>query len=817
MLGDCIYALRRNTKRPGFSLAVILTLASGIGANTAAFSLINTVMLRPLPYADSDQLHLLIEQDSVGSWRLASYPTFLDWREQVDAFDGMAYVRGTPLTYQTEEQAGLLIGSFVSEEFFSMMGVSAAHGRTLLPEDFQPGRSNAIVLSDLAWRRWFGGDPGVIGRPVTIGHRSFTIVGLMPTTFAYPDWGANTDMWLPITGMSPADLAALRQRDFHADSRVVARLRSDVPLSIAKAQLDTVARRLALTYPEASAQWTQVAIEPLKGIAIRDVGARLFLLGGCAVVILLICCLNLANLYLVQGMARKQEYAIRAALGANRGRVVRQLLAESLLLAILGAAAGTVVAVWGVRLVAAGALSDLPRLNELRVDAPLLGFAAGLTVLTALLFAAVGARHAGSVRLANSFGGRGSAGTAGGRSGRVPAWLQTGQVSLSFILLIGAALLTQSFWRLSRQDPGFDPERLVLIRVHPPSPTYDDPQAATELYARVLESVAGVPGIQGVALTNFAPPSLAGVPTRAAISRTPSGASDDLSVRYRTVSAGYFSMLRIPIIEGREFDNRDLNGPAGPVIINATLARQWGGESAVDQSLGVLKAASTRADYREPLMGTVIGVVGDINPLRSNRQTRPVVYVPFSHNPWSDVDIVARAAGEAAPMLAAVENAVRVVDPAIPISGPFVGARTMDERLAGITSDQRFNAALAGAFAAIALVLAAVGMYGVIAYTVTLQTMEIGVRMALGAAPAAVLRVVLGGVTRILVVGLIVGVIAAFALSRLVESLLYQIEPTDPMTFLAVAGLLMLVGTIAGYLPARRAARMDPLIALSVG
>jgi len=813
---DLHRSLRAAGQRPGFSLAVILTLALGIGASTAVFSAINGVLLRPLPYPDADRLHTLFEQDSLGTGqRVPSYPTFLDWQRQSGVFDGAAYVRGAGLTLRGPDRSSLVLAAFVSEAFFPTLGGPAQHGRLFVDDDHRPGGAGVAILSHGLWQRAFGADPGAVGRTVSLGNTPVTIIGVMPPAFAFPDWGpVGTDLWLPLTGLPAAEFAALNQRGFHADSRVIARLKPDRHPGAVQAELDAIAGRLATAYPETSGRWTRVAAVSLFEATVgENIRTRLLLLGGAVALVLLICCSNLANLYLAHGAARGAEFAVRAALGAGRVRVFRQLMTETLSLTLLGGALGLLLAAWTARLVRGGAVGAIPRAADITVDPRVVLFALGLTGLIALLFAAILARRVAFPQLRNSLGDRAAFGSGGGR-GRLPGWILSAQVGLTVVLLVGAALLSQGLWRLSRVDPGFEAHGIVLTRIEPPSPTYDTPAAAQQLYERVAAAVGAVPGIEGVGLINHAPGGRSGLPSRAAIGRPPDGTAEDLSVLFETVSDRYFAVMRIPVITGREFTSADLRGPPGPVIINETLARQWGDRSPLGERLDVLKAARTRADFGEPLMGTVVGITRDVRHYGLDTPAPPTVYVPYTHNVWASITVVARSAGNPAHLVAAVDRAIREVDPAIPLDGPGLGTGTMPDRLRVGYASQRVNAALISAFGLVALLLAAVGVFGVMSYTVTLETREIGIRMALGAAPSTVRRAVAGRVAWITGAGVLAGMVAALGLTRLMTGLLFEIRPTDPVTYLVVGLVLMSVATVAGYLPARRAAAVDPAVTL---
>jgi predicted permease len=671
------------------------------------------------------------------------------------------------------------------------------------------------VLSHGLWHRSFGGDPEVVGKTVTVGNVPVAIAGVLPAAFAYPDWGgAGTDLWMPMSGMPAKDLPDLHQRNVHVDSRVLARLKPDVPVANAEKQMNTIARRLAETYPDASARWTRVSLIPLTDLTIGRANRRLYLLGGTVGFVFLIGCVNVANLYLANGAARRHEFAVRAALGAGRGRVVRQLFTETALLTSLGGVLALLLAALIVHAIRVSESAQLPRLNGPIVDLRVLAFTAGLTIISALLFAGIAARRAASPHLAGSLGERTGTSLSQARPGRLPAWLLASQLGFTAVLLVGASLLGQTFWRLSRVDPGFDPERLVVSRISPPSPRYDDSFAARTLYERVAGAVAAVPEVEAVALINHPPAGDGGLPSRAAIGRSPSGGEEEISVLFETVSAEYLSTMRIPIRAGRDFSPLDMSGPPGPIIINEALARRWGGRSPLGDRLDVLKAARTRPDFGEPLIGTVVGVARDVKHFGLDSDPPPTVYVPYTHNLWMAMTLVARTTGQPDRLLTAIDRAIRQVDATIPLEGPGLGAETMTRRLARSYAPRRFNATLMAGFALVALLLSAVGVYGVTSYTVAMQAREIGIRLSLGATPMGVLGAVVRRVARIAAVGLLTGIVASLGLTRLIRGLLFDVEPTDPRAY-AVAGFILLaVAAIAALLPARRASRVDPVTVL---
>ena len=817
-LGHQIDALRRDLahagrvarRRPAFSAAVVLTLGLGVGANAGVFGLIDAVLFSPLPYERPDGLYGVFERNASGQLRVPSYPTYLDLTDQTEAFEALAFARGVPITYQTADYSGLLLGAFVTEGFFDMLGVPAVLGRSLDADDYATDADGATLLSERAWRRYFGSDPDIIGETLAVAERTFTIVGVLPASFAYPDWGADNDLWMPLTHLPAAELAALDQRAFGADSRLLGRIGDDVDPAEAAAAMARFTEALATAHPETNAGWS-VALESLKEREVRGVRARLLMLWGAALLLLVMCCLNVSNLYLVQGSARRKEHALRTALGANRSRVFAQIATETLLLALVGGVIGIVIAQRGLAWASEG-LAELPRISEVGLDARVLVFAGFLSITSALLFALLSARHVGGASLSNMI--RGSEiGTKSSTS--LLSGIQAAQVSMTFVLLLGAWLLGETFMRLVRLDPGYQPMGLIGAQINPPSPDYDDEDAAARLYTDLIQGVEAVPGVTSVALTNHGPGGTAGLPTAAAVERPPQNPEQDLSVYYRTISDGYFSTIGTPVIAGREFTRDDLTGPEGPIIVNEALAEYFGGAaSAIGRTLGVRKAASSRADFGEPLMGTVIGVVADLATAETGGREQLVAFVPFTHSPWAQARLLARMTDTSASSLRAVEDAIRALEPGIPLSGPFVGVERLEDQRIAQRSRERLNAGVTAAFATLALLLASIGMYGVTSFVVTLRTREMGVRLALGASPGRVASAVVSRAAIVGTTGLVFGAVVAALASRSMAPLLFGVNPLHSGRYLAIAAMLTALTAGAAYLPARRASRLDPATVL---
>ena len=812
-MNDLRYALRALRKSPGYTSVAVLVLALGIGVNTAVFSVLNGVVLRPLRYEAADRLYGVWEQSERGDYRLASYPTFLDWREQSDVFEALAYVRGTSTLMPGDQGARQVGSAFVSDEFFDVLRGRPLLGRTFSDEEQRPGGPRVAVLTYALWQERFGGDEGVLGSTLRLDDVWYTVVGVVPDWFQFPDWA---EVYLPLAVIAPTD-RILSQRDFHADSRVVVKLKPAVSVEQAQAAMANIQGRLAAAYPAESRGWTGVELvslfeEELRFGAVRPI---LLLLTGAVTLVLLLACANVANMSLVRAATRSRELAVRAALGAGRGRVTRLLLAESAVLVLSGGVLGLLVAWWGISLLRAAAPEGLPRITEIALDGRILGFTALISILVTVLVGLVPALRATASDLTEPWK-AGSHGAGGARvQSRLRSSLVAFEVAVALVLLIGTGLLVRSLWVVSRVDPGFDPTRVVTLAIFPPSPRYDAPDRAVALYQRVAEEIAALPGVEEVALSNHLPLGGASLPRPIEIAgRPPDPRGIDEPVLFRTISTEYFATMRIPVRRGRPFTPGEVATAAPVAIINETLARRyWPDANPVGRFVTLFKSSQARADFGERIQVEIVGVVGDVRHTGLEDDPAAEVYIPYTLNPWGYMNVVVRATGDAASLIPVLTRTVAAVDPDIPVAGRQRPG-TMTQVLSGQLARRRFTATLLSGFAAGALLLAALGIYGVMAYLVTLRTREIGVRAALGATPRRITRLVVAQSAGVVVIGLAVGLAAAFGLTQLIENLLYGVAATDAMTFASVTVFLGVVALLASYLPARRAAKIDPMEAL---
>ncbi len=627
LLADLRYAVRTFRKSPGFSAAAILTLALAVGSNTAVFSVVNGVLLRPLPFAEQDRLFMLAEQSRQGAFRPPSYPTFLDWRAQSSAFADLAYVRGGGQRLAGPEGVQSLVVSAVSTGFFASLGERPLLGRLFTPDEERAG-AHVAVLSYGLWQGRFGGDPHILGKTLSLTAGVFSVVGVLPHDVAYPPWGSE-QLYVPIATVAATD-RALTQRGFHADCRIIGRLKSGVTAEQAKTGLDGVAQREAAAYPEFNADWTSVALIPLRDEILFNTTPQLLVLVVAVGLVLMIGCVNVANLTLARAGARSRELAIRSALGAGRGRVVRQLLTESLLLASLGGALGVMTAHWAVALLKRAAPAVLPRLETVGVDGWVLAFGLGVTIITAVATGLLPALRAARPDLTDSLKqGTAGAGTGRGRQ-RLRAGLVISEIALAVILVVGAGLLIRSLWRLRAVNPGFDPQGLVTFYISPPPLRAQDPARLAALYTQVEDAARALPGVTSVALTNFTPLSGGGLPSPVEIPGRAPDPERDPRVWFMTASPGYFRTMRIPVRAGREFTEADLGAGTGVLVNEAFVRAFWPGQEIdpLGRPLTLHKAVQGRPDFGEAMPGTVVGVVGDVHHFGLATPAEPQVYVP---------------------------------------------------------------------------------------------------------------------------------------------------------------------------------------------
>ena len=800
---DLGFAFRTLGKNLGFTLVTVLTLALGIGANTAIFTIVNSVLLRPLGYDDPDQLVTVWETRRELRFGVPSYPNFVDWREQADGFEDMAFARARGLQRSTSEGVQPLLAALVTEDFFSVLRGRTALGRTFVAEEEQPGAAPVMVLAYGHWLREFGADPAVIGQTLNFENGPYTIVGVMDSSFGYlTEWA---DGWTPLAPHLPSEQGALN-RDFRVDNRVIARLKPGVDMPQAQVQLDAIAARLATAYPASNAD-TGIQMTRLRDRVLGDVRPGLLVLMVAVGMVLLIACANVANLVLARVIGRSRELAVRGALGAGRMRLVRQLLTENLVLAATGAMLGFVVARAGIAYLAASPPGNLPRAFEIRMDFTVLAFTAGVAVVTTLLFGLVPALQAGRSDFSAVLK-DGSRGSAGSRRERLRAGFIVSQIAIASLLLIGAGLLLESFKQLRSVDGGFNRDQLLVLQLEPPRSRYDDATRRSNLYDRVREAVGGLPGVTSAAVVSH-PPLVGGwMPTPLEI---PGRDLSELWAVLRPTSLDYFRTMEIPVVRGRDFVQRDMSPASAALIVNQRLADVlWPDENPLGQPLTIFKQNPDAPDYGDPIAASVVGVVGNVRLGLGNGVQRPMVYVPQDAHPWRTSALVARVALMVPETAAAIRRTVLAIERDMEVSR----LSSMNNMVLDRLSRERFLTNLVGAFAFTALLLASVGIYGVISYVVSQRTGEIGIRMALGARSGDVLKLVLGRGFLLAVVGAGVGVVAAFGLTRLMASLLFGVDPADPMTFGRVTGLLILVALIATFVPARRAAKVEPMIAL---
>ena len=792
---DLRFGLRMLRKNPGFTLIAMLTLALGIGANTAIFSVVNATLLKPLPYADPDRLAMLwTVNPKQGIYEEGtSYPTFLDWRAQSQSFAEMAICgRGNPVLLTGLAEPEQVLGEYVSANLFSLLGVKPALGRTFTPDDEQR-RERVVVLSYGLWQRRFGGSADIVGRTVEINGQNTQVIGVMPAGFFFPV--NETQLWEPATSVRYWE-SNLAER-FTDNWRVVGRLKSNAPLRQAQTEMDVIGQRLTQAYPQVDDEFAGfgVNVTPmLEQITGKNLQLGLWLLLGASALVLLIACANVANLMLGKSATRGREFAVRVALGAGPARLVRQLLTESLLLAFVGGVLGLLLAAWGIELLIRFAPSGVPRLSEINLDAPVLIFAFTISLLTGLLFGLGTAWKSAQADPHEVLKEGGRSQSLGSR--RASKLLIVTEFGLAVVLLIGAGLLLRSFIRLQSVNPGFNPEGVLLARVSLPQATARTAAQQEAVFRQISASVAALPGVQarGTIEDFFMrrnPDSSTLVEGRPPVSKQDTG-----PLIKEPVGPDFFQAVSAPLLKGRFFSEQE--GQSSRVaIINETLARRlFPGEDPIGHRL------QANGDWQ-----TIVGVVGDMRRQSLERQPVSEIYLPGA---TGNMDLVVRFRSDALQQAAAVREAIRSVEK----NAPVYSVSTVEQRLEELGAQRRFQTWLFSLFAALALGLAVIGVYGVLSYSVAQRRQEIGVRVALGAQTFEVMRLVIGQGMRLALIGLTLGLIASIGLTRLMSGLLFDVNATDPLTFTLIALLLMTVALAACWIPARRATKVDPLVAL---
>jgi putative ABC transport system permease protein len=796
---DVRLGVRSLVHSPIFTVVTVLSLALGIGANTAIFSVVNGLLLRPLPYPEAEQIvdvwHTPPQQAFPGLDRFSVSPAnYIDWKAQSSTFEQMAVYTYTGLSLSTSNDPLPLIGAAVSSDFFSVLRTNPMQGRGFTPDEERVGSDQVVVISHGLWQRAFGANPNIMGQTLTLNSRGFTVVGIMPAGFEFP---READLWVPLAW----DDKERQIRSIH-DYLVVARLKQNVSLDQAQAEMSTISSRLEQQYPEENSGWGARVI-PLREDLVGNIRLALLVLFSAVGFVLLIACANVANLMLARGANRRKEMAVRVALGAGRARLVRQLLTESVLLAVTGGLLGLLLAVWGSKMLVK--LGSLPNAGEIGIDTWALGFTLLVSFAAGIIIGIVPALQFTRTNISETLK------QGAGRTGGSPIKQHTrkalviSEVALSLVLLIGAGLMIRSFWKLQNVNPGFDTSNALTMSVVLTPSRYSEPHQMLAFFDRALEQIRAVPGVVSVGTTTTIPLAGGGSTQPFTVEGRPAGTiAEQPMAQTRYISPDYFRAIGIPLRQGRFFSDYDRDKSVPVVIISEAMARRfWPGENPIGKRL-------TPSFHSEQGAREIVGIVGDVKSSGLEVDSAAMMYLPFRQSPRPFLSFVVRTASNPESLIQPVSRAIYSIDK----DQALTDVQTLDQVLVASLSGRRFNMTLLLTFAGVALLLAAVGVYGVMNYTVTLRRRELGIRMALGAKATDVLRLVLRQGLTLTLIGVGAGLISAYALTRLMATLLYGVTATDYLTFITVPAVLIAVGLLASYVPARRATKVNPTIAL---